>query len=185
MQKTGLVQTQTPVPTGDVENLRGIAGWLLLPFMHLALNTGRTIQLFAPVADLPAWFKAAMNPDLQDIGPYTPYPYAPRYVLGLSLSYIVLLCLAAVCLLLIRRRSALLRPVISGYYLFSILVAAGTLLVSYRWEEAAARLMGQAAPPPFSILFWPALLLAFAVLWAAVWIPYFWRSRRVANTFNR
>jgi hypothetical protein len=163
---------------------RGIGGWLLLPLMHLALNTAHTIRLFAPISNLPTWYAAAINPDLQEIGPYTPYPFAPRYVLTLSLSYVLLLCLTAACLIALRRPSALLRPLMTAFYVVNALVAAGTLLVNYRWEEAANRLSQGGGVTPMA-LFWPAALLAFAILWAAVWIPYFWRSRRMARMIGR
>jgi hypothetical protein len=152
----------------------GIGGWLVLPLLGLILRP--VFFLIALINILPV-FRAELWTKLTTPGWSSYSAFWAPYFIGTALIGGVLTIWGLVLLVLFlqrRKRVPLL------YTLLMVAAAASALFqvfsvlyFSHRWPEAFAE--ARTAIPS----------VVFSLVGLAIWIPYFWRSVRVRNTFTR
>ena len=185
--ETGAVPAPPVVPPGpaatsaDVRLLEpepsGIGGWLVLPLIGLCVSPLLTLYtLWASVLPLikPRIWTVLTTPGT----PVYSWYWAPYLIVTvmLSLALVILMVVTLMCFLQHRRPVPVLMTVL---LLWSIAQTVFELVsqqyLSRQVPALAATGMGDGA--------WQGLFRAG--LSAVIWIPYFWRSVRVRNTFVR
>ena len=147
--------------SADGEELKGISGWLLLSAAGLVFGTTAEFLVLALVVSQVA--QAAPEWSGLTIDPFWTYWAVTKAVL-------VALALVAVVSLLGRRRQAP-RLVVALLALTAIQLVGQTILASYGEHAAVVQLS--------------AALTVVGLANAAIWIPYYLVSKRVAATFLR
>jgi len=148
---------------------KGIGGWMILPilglFGTLALTLYNMAQVFVQWHGMELIIEGS-NDRLVALR----LPTAISLVDGMSIVVLVPLCLYRIF-----TYSPAVPKLMTIFYVWLILSAFGE---SYA-DHAINDILGT---PSTEGIFTSDL--AHALVGAAIWIPYFWRSRRVANTFG-
>lgn len=152
------------LPNYDPNGPSGLGGWLLLPLLGLVvsiLSTG-----FNMLQAIGTWETVSIIISGSD--PNFAHMQIP--VLASLISGSIVLIVAPICLILMFMRSPQTPNWMIGFYLLGLVVA----IIEY----FAARAMMPVDPGITGSLIG-------GVIGALIWIPYFRRSQRVANTFRR
>lgn len=147
----------------------GIGGWLVLPIIGLLYNSVGLAKLFVSQATVLVRLADSPNPIDSDLL----FLHAYFATKGLALAVA-----AALLFLLFTRRHRLVPRLMIGW--FSVVLALAVFedlyVIMLNARRVAAGLTTIRGNPPEYI--------GFAEFAAAIWIPYFIRSRRVRNTFK-
>ena len=149
--------TANPAPSG-------LGGWMLLPFAGMAytlIGTGRNLW---SITDNPELVRGIAGAIGDPASPYRPALYSVGG--GLVLMFFAATALLAMVLKTNRA------PALAQIFFICLVLDAGL--------EAWLGIALQPGSPDWA-LFAP---LAGTIVGAAIWIPYFRRSKRVANTFR-
>jgi hypothetical protein len=151
-------------PEGPV----GIGGWLILPILHLCGSIVLTlINLYGIVSEW-SGIKAIIiggNDKLVALR----LPLAISSILGIAV-----LILACICLYRLLTRSPTTPKLMTFFYIGMVVATLGDVAA----DNMMSGILGSSTDPDN---FKDLLRVIVA---AAIWIPYFNRSRRVANTFR-
>jgi hypothetical protein len=144
---------------------KGISGWLLLPLINLAGNTGwltYSLILGALGSELPRSGDAGA-------AQMAAGAIAPWLVHGYAIFNVIFDVFGAICLVLFLERKKTLRRMMEGFYILMLAHAgwgAGLAMQTPQYPDHLIQLFA-------------------AVIACGVWIPYFRVSERVKNTFVR
>lgn len=148
---------------------RGIGGWLILPIINLIMTVGSTVYNLYGVVEEWEGIKAI-------IAGTNDTAMALRLPVAASSSFaLITIGVALACLFSIFTHSPRVPRLMTIFYILVIVATVVEILVDYR----VAALTGGST----SSRNWGGEL-AKVIVAAAIWIPYFHRSRRVANTFR-
>ena len=152
------------------EQLVGIGGWLILPiigFVGTILLTGfNFLQTIKQFDGIKAIFSVDNGPIVS-----LKLPLGASLLLGLGV-----FVSAALCLYYIISIKKGVTKIATGHYI--ILALAG---IADFWADSVLRQIVPSTPPDPTIL----RDAIRGLLIAAIWIPYFWLSKRVQNTFEK
>lgn len=140
-----------------------VGGWLVLVIILLILTTIFSISVLAAgdYFSLKTWNLSAA--DKQDLS------YKLFVVMEVT-CFISLMFYSVYCLVLLLNKRDILPKVIKGYFLFTV----AFVLVDFIWTLTIK---------PNKIVQPHPYVLVYALVVAAIWIPYFKRSSRVEDTF--
>lgn len=169
MQATSDIGTQTPTPAIDAAGPRGLRGWLLLPIFHLIT----TVLLSAHNLSFVIWdwegivalATGQIDPNYQ----WLLWPMLLSVVMGVGIVAFAIYLLV----ILFQKKGAL--PRLMVWFYSAMLIAMGMEFgMSFQYVEftEAPEDVTQAGND-----------FVRAVIAAAIWIPYFLRSKRVKATF--
>jgi hypothetical protein len=151
-------------PDGPV----GIGGWLILPILHLCGSIVlTTINLYGIVSEW-SGIKAIIEGGNDKLVALR-LPLAISSILGIAV-----LILACVCLYRLFTRSPTVPRLMTFFYIGMVVATLGDIAA----DNIMSGILGSNTDPDN---FKDLLRVTVA---AAIWIPYFNRSRRVANTFR-
>ena len=147
---------------------RGIGGWMILPIIGLVGTLVFTlINLYGVVTEWEG-IKAIIAGENQTTAALR-LPVAASFLGGL-----VLICLAALCLYRIFTYSPSVPRLMTIFYIGLVVVS----LAELAGDSYVSSLTNTPSDPTH------IKDLVRALVGSAIWIPYFHRSRRVANTFR-
>ena len=150
---------------------RGIGGWLILVAMGLAMTTVMglvTLQVHLPVFTTGAW-TALTSPE----SPAYHAIWAPLLIFIFETGGNLAIVVAAVCALALMKRHSPRFPPLMMWYL------GGSALFGF------ADLLMAAQIPDLGGANTQSAQVGRGIIVAAIWIPYFLKSKRVRNTFLR
>jgi Protein of unknown function (DUF2569) len=161
--------TEDPKVLAREPSLAGLGGWLALVGLGLCVAPLRLLAVMAANA-------TAFQPDVWGMlttpGTDAYHPFWAPVIIGETIANLFLLGLSLVNLyLFFRKRRVFPRMAIT-------FLAAGVVITALDLLAAQAIPMAKVAPKDVA-------QLGQTVVGAAVWIPYFLRSRRVRETFVR
>lgn len=169
-------QTPTPVPANGPppdDGPRGIGGWLILPIIGLVITIVWTLVTLAPVlqpenfAGFQAFFEGRIPPEYNALM-YTGLLSGADGLIGIGLS--------VVCLIQIFRMKRSVPLLMTVFYIFAVWSTA----VEY-YAVAEFPLLRESEGDVATL----AVQTYGSIFRAALWISYFWMSKRVKNTFVR
>ncbi|MCA3630571.1 MAG: DUF2569 family protein [Methylobacterium sp.] len=150
--------------------LSGIGGWLVLPIIGfigtIALTTFNFLQIISEFDGVKAFFSTNSGPINQ-----LKIPIATSILLGLAV-----IISASVCLYCIFQTKSGVARIATWHYI--LLACAG---IADFWADSVLRTTFPNTPSDPNVL--RDAIRGFLI--AAIWIPYFWLSKRVKNTFER
>ena len=161
--------SETMTATRQVQDgPRGIGGWMILPIIGLILTVGLTVYNLYGVVEEWEGIKAI-------IAGTNDTAIALRLPVAASSGFaLITIGVALACLFSIFTHSPRVPWLMTIFYILVITATVVEILVDYR----VVALTGGSTDPKN----WGELTKVIVA--AAIWIPYFHRSRRVANTFR-
>jgi len=159
---------RTARSTEACEGPKGIGGWLTLPIAGVAGTLLFTLYNLTQAywnRDAIALILASTDERLEAMR----LPIAISMVGGTGV-----LVLASLCLYHIFTYAPSVPKIMTIFYLWMIVTVLGEAYA----DQAFSNILATATSPQ------TGTDIVRAVLGAMIWIPYFWRSRRVANTFG-
>lgn len=161
-------QSSAALETPDkVDGPKGISGWLVLPLIGFVGTIIMTMNNLSQVGG------AELNLLLTSDVPMIVALRTPT--LASLISGVIVVIAALACVILLSRQSRRLPAAAITFY--CLLLAAS--LIEFWVDTRISDITGAARDPDIS------KELARSAIIAAVWIPYFLKSKRVRNTFTR
>ena len=158
------------VPTRYLDGPSGIGGWLVLPLLGLMLTPVQvgiqTVRDFPPVLGTQVWGQ------LTTPGGESYHPLWAQLIIFELVTNVVVIGFSLVLLVLFFRKSRRVPSLMIGWMLLNFAIQVIDLVLVGAIPAAASAAGAQDRTD-----------LSRAVVGAAVWIPYFLRSKRVRNTF--
>ncbi|WP_448954379.1 DUF2569 domain-containing protein [Labrys neptuniae] len=157
-----------PATTQVQDGPRGIGGWLILPIIGLVGTIAMTgFNLYSALAQWDG-IKAIIAGS-NEMASSLRLPVGVSFIGGIAL-----IGMAALCLYRLFTRAPSVPRLMTIFYIALITVSFTEMLADYRVSA-----LTNSDPDPNNVKD-----LVRACVAAAIWIPYFHRSRRVANTFR-
>jgi hypothetical protein len=147
---------------------RGIGGWLILPIIGLIFTVCRfslTLKTYVTLFTGPAWERLTTE------GSPVYHPLSGPLLIFEAIGNLSFVCAAIVLLVLIFLKHPLLPKMMIGFHVLNL------VFVSLDGALASFTPLFASAIPVITEE------LTRSIISAAIWIPYFLRSRRVKNTF--
>lgn len=147
---------------------RGIGGWLILPIIGLIFTVCRfsfTLTTYAALFTGPAWARLTTE------GSPVYHPLVAPLLIFEAFANLFFVCTAIALLVFIFLKHPLVPKIIIGFYTLNLVfISLDGALASFTplFENAIPAIAGE---------------FTRSIISAAIWIPYFLRSRRVKNTF--
>ena len=161
------IAAATPT-TAQIEGPVGLRGWLILPILHVVSSIGMTGFNLIPLVQNYEGVVAIARGSTDQL-------VAMRLPMALSLlGSLGLIAVAAAGLYAMLVRSPRAPKIMIGFYLVACTVT-GEEIIS---DKLIQGILNEPADASVTTTFIRAVVLS------CIWIPYFIRSRRVANTFR-
>ncbi|WP_413991437.1 DUF2569 domain-containing protein [Labrys okinawensis] len=146
----------------------GIGGWLILPILHLCGAIILTLHNLYGIVSEWTGIKAIIEGGNDKLVALR-LPLAISSILGIAV-----LILACICLHRLFARSPTVPRLMTFFYMGMVVATLGDVAA----DNMMSSIVGSSTDPD------NFLDVLRVVIAAAIWIPYFHRSRRVANTFR-